>query len=142
MVPLCLDQGLGIMVWSPLSGGFFSGKYRKGQPRPKDSRREDLNRPEIKWMPIDEEKGFKIVEILEKVAGNHNKTVAQAAINYILNKQAVSSVILGVRKKEQLEDNLGSVGWNLTKEEISELDESSMPQMVYPYWHHKLTENQ
>ena len=119
MVPLCLDQGLGIMVWSPLSGGFFSGKYRKGQPRPKDSRREDLNRPEIKWMPIDEEKGFKIVEILEKVAGNHNKTVAQAAINYILNKQAVSSVILGVRKKEQLEDNLGSVGWNLTKEEIS-----------------------
>jgi len=142
MVPLCLDQGMGIMVWSPLGGGFFSGKYHKGQPRPKDSRREDVNNPVMQGLPIDEEKGFDIIDKLEKIAKNHNKTVAQTAINYILHKQAVSSVIIGVRKSEQLEDNLGSVGWTMTKEEIQELDEISMPAIIYPYWHQRLTENQ
>lgn len=142
MMPLCMDQGLGIMVWSPLSGGFFSGKYRKGQPRPKDSRRDDADKPEIKWLPLDEEKNYDTIDKLEKIAKNHDKTIAQTAINYILNKPAVSSVIIGVRKQEQLEDNLQSANWNMSEEEVIELDEISMPTFIYPYWHQKLTENQ
>lgn len=142
MTPLCIDQGIGIMVWSPLSGGFFSGKYQRGSPRPKDSRRDDINKPEIKWLPMDEDKGFDIIDELEKISIKHNKTIAQVAINYILNKPAVSSVVIGVRKLEQLKDNVGSVGGFMTKEEIGALDVISMPAVIYPYWHHKLTENQ
>ena len=113
---------------------FFSGKYHRGQPSPKDSR---INNPE-KFAPLDEEKGYDIIDKLEKIAKNHNKTVAQVALNYIINKPAVSSVIIGIRKLEQLEDNLGSVEWSMTKEEIYELDQISAPTPIYPYWHQQI----
>jgi aryl-alcohol dehydrogenase-like predicted oxidoreductase len=135
LVPLCLDQGLGILVWSPLGGGFLSGKYRRGKPQPKGTR---LSGPQPRFMPLDEEKGYDIVEELDKIAKAHKATVAQAALNYLLAKEGVSSVIIGARTPEQLEDNLKTANWELTAEEVERLDEISEPLPLYPYWMQKM----
>jgi aryl-alcohol dehydrogenase-like predicted oxidoreductase len=135
MVPLCLDQGLGILVWSPLYGGFLSGKYRRGQPQPKGTR---LSGPQPRFLQVDEEKGFGIVEELDKIARAHNATVAQAALNYLLTKEGVSAVIIGARTPEQLADNLKTTNWEMSAEEVSRLDEMSQPAPIYPYWMQKL----
>jgi len=131
MVPLCLDQGLGILVWSPLSGGFLSGKYRRGKPQPKGTR---LSAPQPRFIPHDEEKGFDIVEELDKIAKAHKATVAQVALNYLLAKDGVSSVIIGARTPEQLADNLKTTDWEMSAKEVSRLDEMSKPLPIYPYW--------
>lgn len=131
LVPLCLDQGLGILVWSPLSGGFLSGKYRRGKPQPKGTR---LSGPQPRFLQLDEEKGFDIVEELDRIARAHNATVAQAALNYLLGKEGVSSVIIGARTPEQLADNLKTTDWAMTAEEVSRLDEMSQLAPLYPYW--------
>lgn len=131
MVPLCLDQGLGILVWSPLLGGFLSGKYRRGKPKPKGTR---LTAPQPRFLQLDEEKGFDIVEELDRIAKAHNATVAQAALNYLLAKEGVSSVIIGARTPEQLADNLKTTDWEMSVEEVEQLDEMSQPVPVYPYW--------
>jgi aryl-alcohol dehydrogenase-like predicted oxidoreductase len=132
LVPLCLDQGLGILVWSPLSGGFLSGKYRRGKPQPKGTR---LSGQQPRFQPIDEEKGYDIVEALDKIAKAHRgATVAQAALNYLLAKEGVSSVIIGARTPEQLADNLKTTDWEMTAEEVARLDEISQPLPLYPYW--------
>ena len=135
MVPLCLDQGLGILVWSPLSGGFLSGKYRRGKPQPKGTR---LSAPQPRFIPHDDEKGFDIVEELDKIAKAHKATVAQAALNYLLAKEGVSSVIIGARTPEQLADNLKTTDWEMSAEEVSRLDEMSQPVPLYPYWMQKM----
>lgn len=131
LVPLCLDQGLGILVWSPLSGGFLSGKYRRGQPQPKGTR---LSGPQPRFLQLDEQKGFDIVEELDRIAKTHKATVAQAALNYLLAKEGVSSVIIGARTPEQLADNLKTTDWEMTAKEVSRLDELSQPPAIYPYW--------
>jgi aryl-alcohol dehydrogenase-like predicted oxidoreductase len=131
LVPLCLDQKLGILPWSPLGGGFLTGKYRRGKERPKNARRTDR---ESQFLQFDEEKGFDIVDELERIAKNHNATIAQAALNYLLRKPGVSSVIIGARTKEQLADNLKASDWEMTPEEVTKLDTLSMPPKVYPYW--------
>ena len=131
LVPLCLDQKLGILPWSPLGGGFLTGKYRRGKERPKNARRSDS---ENQFLQFDEEKGFDIVDELERIAKNHNATIAQAALNYLLRKPGVSSVIIGARTKEQLADNLKASDWEMTPEEVTKLDTLSMPPKVYPYW--------
>ena len=131
LIPLSLDQKLGILVWSPLAGGFLTGKYRRGQARPEGARRSD---PNNQFLPIDEEKGFDIVDELDKIAKNHNASIAQTALNYLLQKPAITSVIIGAKKPDQLKDNLKTVEWKLTEEEMNRLDEISKPQLVYPYW--------
>jgi aryl-alcohol dehydrogenase-like predicted oxidoreductase len=131
LVPLCLDQGLGILVWSPLSGGFLSGKYRRGKPQPKGTR---LSGPQPRFLQFDEEKGFDIVEELDRIAKAHKATVAQAALNYLLGKEGVTSVIIGARTPEQLTDNLKTTDWEMAAEEVSKLDEISQPPALYPYW--------
>ncbi|MFZ0453239.1 MAG: aldo/keto reductase [Ignavibacteriaceae bacterium] len=131
LVPLCLDQNLGILPWSPLGGGFLTGKYRRGKERPKNARRSD---PENQFLQYNEEKGFDIVDELEKIAKNHGATIAQAALNYLLGKPAVSSVIIGAKNKEQLADNIKTSDWEMTPEEAARLDELSIPPRVYPYW--------
>jgi aryl-alcohol dehydrogenase-like predicted oxidoreductase len=136
LVPLCLDQGLGILVWSPLSGGLLSGKYRRGKPRPKGTR---LSGPQPGPIPHDEEKGYDVVEELDKIAKAHKATVAQAALNYMLAKEGVSSVIIGARTPEQLKDNLKTVDWELSAEEVARLDEISKPLPLYPYWMQKMS---
>ncbi len=136
LVPLCLDQKLGILPWSPLGGGFLTGKYRRGKERPKNARRTD---PENQFLQFDENKGFDIVDELEKIAKNHNATIAQAALNYLLRKPGVSSVIIGAKTKEQLKDNLKTSDWEMTPDEVKQLDELSKPAQVYPYWMLKRT---
>lgn len=131
LVPLALDQKLGILPWSPLGGGFLSGKYRRGQPRPQGARRSD---PTQQFLQFDEEKGFDIVDELEQIAHNHGATIAQAALNYLLRKPGVTSVIIGARDEKQLADNLKASDWEMTAEEVARLDELSKPPRVYPYW--------
>jgi aryl-alcohol dehydrogenase-like predicted oxidoreductase len=131
MVPLCLDQKLGVLPWSPLGGGFLTGKYRRGKPRPIDARRTD---PENQFLQFDEEKGFDIIDELERIAKNHSASIVQAAINYLLRKPAVSSVIIGAKTKEQLAENIKASDWKMTPEEVSRLDELSKPPRAYPYW--------
>lgn len=131
LVPLCLDQGLGILPWSPLAGGFLSGKFRRGKARPEGAR---LSRPESRVVQFDEEKGFDIVEELDGIAKEHNATVAQAALNYLLRKPGVCSVIIGAKTPEQLADNLKTANWEMTSEEVTKLDELSQPPRLYPYW--------
>ena len=131
LVPLCLDQNLGILPWSPLGGGFLTGKYKREKERPENARRSD---PENQFLQFDEDKGFYIVDELETVAKNHNATITQAALNYLLRKPAVSSVIIGARNKEQLADNLKTSDWQMTPEEVAKLDEISILPRVYPYW--------
>jgi aryl-alcohol dehydrogenase-like predicted oxidoreductase len=131
LVPLCLDQKLGILPWSPLGGGFLTGKYRRGKERPKNARRTDR---ESQFLQFDEEKGFDIVDELERIAKNHNATIAQAALNYLLTKPGVSSVIIGARTREQLTDNLKASDWDMTPDEVTKLDTLSMQPKVYPYW--------
>ncbi|HVP35907.1 MAG TPA: aldo/keto reductase [Terriglobales bacterium] len=130
-VPLCLDQGLGILPWSPLGAGFLTGKYRRRQPRPQGARRSE---PQNQFLQFDEEKGFDIVEELDRIAKNHNATIAQAALNYLLRKPGVSSVIIGAKTIEQLSDNLKTTDWEMTSEEVSRLDALSLPPRVYPHW--------
>ena len=133
LVPVSLDQGLGILAWSPLAGGFLTGKYRRGQPRPKDARRAD---PEKEFLRFNEDTGLDIVDELEQVAKEHKASIAQAALNYLLRKPAVTSVIIGARTREQLEENLKAGDWEMRPEAVSRLDELSQPPRVYPYWMH------
>ena len=126
LVPLCLDQGLGILIWSPLAGGALSGKYRRGKPRPKDARYSDQ-------IGFDEQKTYAIVDELDKVAKAHKTTVTQAALNYLLRKPGVTSVIIGIRTAEQLADNLKTTDWEMSPDEVARLDSVSKPVNVYPY---------
>jgi aryl-alcohol dehydrogenase-like predicted oxidoreductase len=131
LVPLSLDQKLGILPWSPLGAGFLTGKYRRGQPRPQGARRSDA---EHQFLQFDEQRGFDIVDELERIAGAHGATIAQAALNYLLRKPGVTSVIIGARTAAQLADNLETTSWEMTAEEVARLDALSRPPRVYPYW--------
>jgi aryl-alcohol dehydrogenase-like predicted oxidoreductase len=133
LVPLSLDQGLGILVWSPLAGGFLSGKFRRGQAGPEGTRRSQRGDPGT----IDEEKGYGIVDVLEEIAREHDATIAQAALNWVLRKPGVTSVIVGARTEEQLRDNLEAASWQMTEEEVRRLDEVSATPPIYPYWHQR-----
>jgi aryl-alcohol dehydrogenase-like predicted oxidoreductase len=126
-VPLCLDQGLGILAYKPLGAGFLSGKYRRGESRPQGARLSFGN------SEFDEQKAYAIIDELDKVAAAHNVTVTQASLNYLLCKPAVSSVIIGVRTPEQLSDNLKTTDWVMLPEEVAQLDKVSKPVPVYPY---------
>jgi aryl-alcohol dehydrogenase-like predicted oxidoreductase len=132
LVPLCLDQGLGIIAFSPLHGGFLSGKYRRDQPWPAGTRFDNLENTEP-W-PVEPEKLFDIVEELEKIARDHGVTVSQTALNYLLGKPGVNSLIIGIRTAKQLEENIGATGWQITPEEVARLDKISEPRRRYPYY--------
>jgi aryl-alcohol dehydrogenase-like predicted oxidoreductase len=132
LVPLALDQGIGGIIWSPLSGGFLSGKFRRGQAGPEDSRR--VKRGSDPGT-IDEEQGFDILDVLEEVAQSHNATIAQAALNWLLQKPGVTSILIGARREEQLADNLKAATWKMSPEEVARLDEVSAVPLIYPYWH-------
>jgi aryl-alcohol dehydrogenase-like predicted oxidoreductase len=131
LVPLCLDQKLGILTWSPLGGGFLTGKYRRGKQRPDGARRTD---PTDQFLQFDENKGFDIVDELEKIANNHKASITQAALNYLLRKPGVSSVITGARTREQITDSVKTTDWEMTPDELKRLDDLSKPPRVYPNW--------
>ncbi len=132
LMPLGLDQGLGAIVWSPLGWGRLTGKIRRGLPLPATSR---LHKTAAAGPPIADEDVFKVVDGLEAVAAETGKTVPQVALNWLLQRPTVSSVIIGARDEQQLRQNLGAVGWSLTAEQVRQLDEVSAKPAVYPYWH-------
>ena len=134
LMPLGLDQKVGAVVWSPLGWGRLTGKIRRGQPIPENSRA--ANSVTMEGGPqISDEYLYKVVDALDSVANETGKTVAQVALNWLLQRPTVSTVIIGARNEEQLTQNLGAVGWNLNADQMKKLDEASVVPMAYPYWH-------
>lgn len=132
LMPLALDQGVGCVVWSPLGWGRLTGKLRRGAGLPKQSR---LHKTGDNGPQVPDEYLYKVVDALDDVAKETGKTIPQIAINWLLQRPSVSTVIIGARNEEQLRQNLGAVGWNLTKEQVAKLDAASHTAAPYPYWH-------
>jgi len=132
LMPLGLDQGVGALIWSPLGWGRLTGKIRRGQPLPAISR---LHKTSEQGPPVAEEYLYKVVDALEQVAREVGKNVPQVALNWLLGRPTVSSVIIGARNEEQLRQNLAAEGWILSPEQIAVLDRASEVKPVYPYWH-------
>jgi aryl-alcohol dehydrogenase-like predicted oxidoreductase len=133
LLPLAVDQGLGILVWSPLAGGLVSGKYRRGGSTSEQTRHVtgEWNEPPVR----DQEKLYDTIEVLVDVAGAHGASPAQVALAWLLGRPAVTSLIIGARTDEQLRDNLGAASLSLTADERVALDKVSAPDLIYPYWH-------
>lgn len=134
LMPLGVDQGVGAVVWSPLGWGRLTGKIRRGAPIPEKSR---LHETADSGPPVDNEYVFKVVDALDEIAKETGKTIPQIALNWLLQRPTVSTVVIGARNEEQLRQNLGAVGWNLTKEQVAKLDEASATTLAYPYWHQR-----
>jgi aryl-alcohol dehydrogenase-like predicted oxidoreductase len=134
LMPLAADQGVGALVWSPLGWGRLTGKIRRGQPLPEGSRLQSKQVTDAGPLP-DWEYVYKVVDALDEVAKQTGKTVPQIALNWLLQRPTVSTVIIGARNEEQLRANLGATGWNLTAEQVAQLDAASKVPLAYPYWH-------
>jgi aryl-alcohol dehydrogenase-like predicted oxidoreductase len=134
LMPLGIDQGVGAVVWSPLGWGRLTGKIRRGQPIPENSRLKHQNVKEA-GPQVAEEYLYKVVDALDAVAAETGKTVPQVALNWLLRRPTVATVVIGARNEEQLRQNLGAVGWQLTAEQVKTLDAASEQPKVYPYWH-------
>ena len=140
LMPLGQDQGVGAVVWSPLGWGRLTGKIRRGQPLPENSRLHDTAdfAP-----PVDEERLYRIIDAMDEVAEETGKTIPQIALNWLLQRPTVSTVLIGARNEEQLRQNLGAVGWNLSAEQVARLDAASAltpPYPYYPYWRGQFSE--
>ena len=132
LVPIAIDQGLGVLVWSPLAGGLLSGKYGRGQSTPEGSRRfEGWTEPPVN----DEDRLYDTVDALVAIGEAHDVSAAQVALAYLLAKPAVTSVIVGARTEQQLRDNLGAAELALSDVELKRLDDVSLVPLLYPYWH-------
>lgn len=134
LMPVALDQGVGTVVWSPLGWGRLTGKIRRDQPRPEVSR---LNNPVTKagGPDVPDKRLYEVVDVLQEVAEEVGKTVPQVSLNWLLQRPTISSLIIGARNEEQLKDNLGAVGWNLTPEQVAKLEDASFVPLPYPYFH-------
>jgi aryl-alcohol dehydrogenase-like predicted oxidoreductase len=132
LMPLGLDQGVGLMVWSPLGWGRLTGKIRRGQP---------VGQGRIKdggaagGPPVSDEHVYAVVEVLDAIAQETGKTVSQVALNWLLHRPTVCNIVMGARNEEQLRQNLGAVGWQLSKDQMARLNVASKQQPIYPYWH-------
>jgi len=136
LMPLALDQKIGAVVWSPLGWGRLTGKIRRGQPLPKTTRLHNQFSNDL-GPPIPDDYLYQVVDALDEIAGETGKTVPQIAINWLLQRPTVSSVIIGARNEQQLRENLGSIGWTLTAEQVARLDAASATTLAYPYWHQR-----
>jgi aryl-alcohol dehydrogenase-like predicted oxidoreductase len=137
LMPLGTDQGVGALVWSPLGWGRLTGKIRRGKPMPETSR---LHKTAEQGPPVDDEYLYRVVDALDEVAKETGKTIPQIALNWLLQRPTVSSVITGARNAEQLQQNLQAAGWNLTPVQIEKLDRASEQTPIYPYWHQRGTQ--
>jgi aryl-alcohol dehydrogenase-like predicted oxidoreductase len=136
IVPSALDQGLGLLIWSPLAGGLLSGKYRRDRPAPEGSRHAtDWDEPPV----YDEDKLWDTVDALIEVAEEHGVSAAQVALAWLLRRPAVTSLIVGARTEEQLRDNLAAINLRLSAEEHQRLERVSRPTLIYPFWHQRKT---
>ena len=129
MIPLLKDQQVGLLVWSPLAGGFLSGKFTRSNTSDENARRAKFDFP-----PLDKEKGYAIIDVMQEVAQSHEASVAQIALAWLLRQDAVTSVIIGARRLDQLDDNLNAVNVELSEAELKQLDEVSQLTPEYPAW--------
>jgi len=134
LMPLGIDQGVGCLVWSPLGWGRLTGKIRRNQPLPEVSR---LHKTADYGPPVNNDYLYKVVDALDEVAKETGNTIPQVALNWLLQRPTVANVIIGARNEEQLRQNLGAVGWNLTPAQVAKLDAASAVTLVYPYWHQR-----
>jgi aryl-alcohol dehydrogenase-like predicted oxidoreductase len=134
LMPLGIDQGVGALIWSPLGWGRLTGKLRRGQPLPGVSR---LHKTGDKGPQVPDEYLYTVVDALDEIARETGKTVPQIALNWLLQRPTVSSVIIGARNEEQLRQNLAAEGWNLTADQVARLDKASELPAAYPYWHQR-----
>ena len=140
LMPLGLDQGVGAVVWSPLGWGRLTGQIRRGQPLPEGSRLHDTA---SFAPPVDEERLYRVVDALDAIAAETGKSVPQVALNWLLQRPTVSTVLIGARNEQQLRQNLDAVGWNLDREQVARLDAASAvtpPYPYYPYWNGQFAE--
>lgn len=137
LMPLGLDQGLGAMVWSPLGWGRLTGKLRRGQPLPKDSR---LNQTAEFGPPVSDDLLFRVLDVLEEIAAETGRLVPQVALNWLTRRPTVSSVIIGARNETQLRQNLDAVGWVLSDDQMARLNAASLTEAAYPYFPYRRQE--
>ena len=136
LMPLAIDQHVGTIVWSPLSSGKLSGKYRRNQAAPADARVAQGGNP-VLGVASDDERLYTILDVMDQIAAETGKTHTQIALNWLLQRPTVSNLIIGARNEAQLRQNLGAVGWNLTVEQVKRLDAVSAVLPAYPYWHQR-----
>jgi aryl-alcohol dehydrogenase-like predicted oxidoreductase len=136
LMPLALDQKVGTVVWSPLGWAKLTGKIRRGQPLPPVSRLQSKLNADI-GPQITDEYLYTVVDVIEKIAEETGKTVPQIALNWLLQRPTVSTLIIGARNEDQLRANLGALGWKLSAEQVARLDAASDTPTVYPYWHQR-----
>jgi aryl-alcohol dehydrogenase-like predicted oxidoreductase len=135
LVPIAVAEGVGILVWSPLAGGFLSGKFRRGETPAEGTRfaaQGDQGR-------FDPELGYDVVEVVAEIAEARGVSPAQVALNWLTCRAGVSSIIVGARTEDQLADNLNAAEWTLSDEEVTRLDELTQPRVLYPYWHQQFS---
>ncbi|MES2657408.1 MAG: aldo/keto reductase [Verrucomicrobiota bacterium] len=136
LMPLALDQKVGAVVWSPLGWARLTGKIRRGSPPPENTRLQSQLNIDV-GPPVDDEYLYRVMDAIDAVAAETGKTVPQIAINWLLQRPSVSTVVIGARNEDQLRQNLGAVGWDLTKEQVALLDAASETAMAYPYFHQR-----
>lgn len=134
LMPLALDQKVATCVWSPLSGGYLTGKYQRGRARPAATR---IGQIGDHGPAVPEDFLYRVVDALQAVAAETGKTVAQVALNWLLQRPTVATVIIGARDEAQLRENLGAAGWRLTPAQVAALDAASDRPLAYPYWHQR-----
>ncbi len=132
LMPLAVDQQVGTLVWSPLAGGRLSGKFRRTNPMPEGTR---IQQGGGEGPSLPPEWFYNLIDVLDALAAETGKTVAQVALNWLLQRPTVASVIIGARNEDQLRQNLGAIGWNLTADQVARLDAASEREKTYPYWH-------
>jgi len=134
VLPVCEEEGLGVIPWSPLGGGFLSGKYRRGEEPPRDSRiSEAMESMEEYWDRRATERNWAVLDVVGEISEATGKSYAQISLNWLLRQPAVTAPIIGARTAEQLEDNLGASGWELDDEQVNRLSEAGAPEDTYPY---------
>ncbi len=138
LMPLALDQKVSAVVWSPLGWGRLTGKLRRGQPMPPVTRLQSKLAAD-KGPQVPQEYLYNVVDALDAVAKETGKTIPQVALNWLLQRPSVATLIVGARNEEQLRQNLGAVGWKLTPAQIAKLDAASTVPLTYPYWHQRST---
>src|ERR1700745_2694996 len=136
LMPLGVDQKVGAVVWSPLGWARLTGKIRRSQPMPKGSRLQSNLNKDV-GPKVSDEYLYSVIDVVDEIAKDTGKTVPQIALNWLLQRPTVSTLVIGARNEKQLRDNLGAIGWNLTPEQIKRLDSVSAVPPIYPYFHQK-----
>ena len=136
LMPLAADQRVGTVVWSPLGWGRLTGKIRRGQALPETTRLQSAVAREA-GPPVPDEEVYRVVDVLDEIAKETGKSVAQIALNWLLQRPTVATLIIGARNEQQLRDNIAAVGWNLTAEQVAKLDAATKRTPIYPYWHQR-----